>query len=80
MLWPADTGPGGPAPYRDFMESAPDEVGGGLIYLTASAEMPFVPESLYDQLACGVLLTYLGDERGVRELARPLLDLDPWAR
>ncbi|MGY0235179.1 FAD-binding oxidoreductase [Longispora urticae] len=77
LLWPADRGPEVVRRWRDVMADAPDEVGGGTIYLTASAEMPFVPASLYDQLAVGVLFTYLGDEPGVREIARPLLELDP---
>jgi FAD/FMN-containing dehydrogenase len=77
MIWPADRGPEVLRHYRDFMESAPDEVGGGMIYLTAVPEMPFVPESLHGQLACAVLVTNLGDEATTQHMIRPLVDLRP---
>ncbi|MEV6523852.1 FAD-binding oxidoreductase [Longispora sp. NPDC051575] len=77
LLWPADRGPDVFRRWRDVMVDAPDEVGGGAIYLTGSAEMPFVPASLHGRLAAGVLFTFVGDERGVREIARPLLELGP---
>jgi FAD/FMN-containing dehydrogenase len=59
--------------YRDFMEGAPDEVGGGLALLTAPAE-DFVPERARGRPACGVIVVYMGDaERGEKAL-RPLLE------
>ncbi|GIG60095.1 oxidoreductase [Longispora fulva] len=77
LLWPAADGPEVMRLWRDVMDAAPDEAGGGLIFLTATTEMPFVPESLDGQLAVGVLVTWIGAEQGVRDLVRPLLDRKP---
>jgi FAD/FMN-containing dehydrogenase len=54
LLWEAEAGLDVARIYRDFMESAPDEVGGGFIYLTGPAE-DFVPARLAGRLACAVL-------------------------
>ncbi|MFE1903068.1 FAD-binding oxidoreductase [Streptomyces gardneri] len=62
--------------YRDLLESAPDGVGGGVIYLPAPPE-PFVPEHLVGKLLCGTLFTYAGPVAEVRELAAPLFALNP---
>lgn len=58
--------------YREFMESAPDEVGGGLIYLTGPA-LPFVPEHLVGARVLVVVLVYSGPEAEARHVAAPLL-------
>lgn len=76
LVWRAEDGPDIARAYRDLLEAAPAEVGGGLIYLTAPDE-PFVPEDLVGSLACVVLVTYTGPEYEAREVAGPLLDLDP---
>ncbi|WP_306327018.1 FAD-binding oxidoreductase [Streptomyces venezuelae] len=62
--------------YRDVTAAAPDEVGGGAIYLPAPPE-PFVPPELVGKLVCGALLTYAGPVEEVRELAAPLFALKP---
>jgi FAD/FMN-containing dehydrogenase len=46
--------------YRDFMEHAPDEVGGGLALLTAPPE-DFVPERARGKTACALIVMYIGD-------------------
>lgn len=74
LLWAPEAGPEVLRAYRDFIESAPDEIGGGLIYITAPPE-PFVPEHLVGTLVCAVLITYTGDEAAAREVARPMLGL-----
>lgn len=74
LMWPPDAGPDITRAYRDFMTSAPDEVGGGLIFLTAP-EQEFVPEHLVGRLTCGVLITYTGTEAEAREAAAPMLGL-----
>ena len=51
--------------YRDFMEKAPEEVGGGLALLTAPPE-EFVPEEGRGQPATGLILVYVGRPRGGR--------------
>lgn len=79
LIWPAEEGPRLARTYRNLLDAAPPEVGGGLIYLTAPDE-PFVPEQLAGSLACAVLVTYTGPEDEAREAMRPLLDLDPAGR
>ncbi|MBA8825600.1 FAD/FMN-containing dehydrogenase [Saccharopolyspora lacisalsi] len=79
LLWPADEGSRVTGHYRDFMEAAPDELGGGLLYLTGPPE-EFVPRSLVGTLCCAVLVTDLGGEEDLRTRIAPLLDLRPAAR
>ena len=62
--------------YREFAEGAPDEIGGGVVYLTGPPE-EFVPEHLQGKLACAVLVTHCGPEDEARELMAPMLDLSP---
>ena len=76
LFWPPDAGPELTRAYRALIESAPDEVGGGLLYLTGPPE-DFLPESLRNQLAVAVLVTYTGPEAEVREAIAPLLALNP---
>ncbi|MFU8773492.1 MAG: FAD-binding oxidoreductase [Anaerolineales bacterium] len=61
--------------YRDFMQSAPDEVGGGALYLTAPAE-EFVPGHLVDNLSLAILIAYAGTESEARQVTAPLFALD----
>ncbi|NLU76688.1 FAD-binding oxidoreductase [Streptomyces sp. HNM0575] len=74
LLWPPQAGPEVTRAYRDFMAAAPDQVGGGLIYLTAPDE-PFVPTELVGKLVCMVLITYTGPEAQAREVMAPMLGL-----
>jgi FAD/FMN-containing dehydrogenase len=74
LLWRPEAGPDVLRAYRDFMVSAPDEVGGGSIYLTAPEE-EFVPEHLVGNLALGVLIIYAGPEGKAREVVAPMLSL-----
>jgi FAD/FMN-containing dehydrogenase len=76
MLWSPQAGPELTRAYRAFVEAAPDDVGGGLIYLTGPPE-EFVPEHLHDRLAVAVLVTYTGPEAEAREAMAPLLALEP---
>lgn len=59
--------------YRDFMDAgAPDEIGGGFVFLTGPPE-EFVPEQHHGTVMTGVLAVWFGDpEKGQKELA-PLL-------
>jgi FAD/FMN-containing dehydrogenase len=79
MVWPPDAGPELVRAYRSLIESAPDELGGGLLYLTGPPE-EFVPESLQGRLAVAVLVTYTGPEAAAREAMAPLLALEPAGR
>jgi hypothetical protein len=64
--------------YRDFIEQAPDEIGGGLALIAAPQE-EFVPEQARGKPACGLILLYLGDPQAGEEALRPLLEWgEPW--
>ncbi|WP_455362367.1 FAD-binding oxidoreductase [Streptomyces sp. SYSU K21746] len=78
LLWQAEAGPGVLRTYRDVLESAPDEVGGGFIYLTGPPE-EFLPEHMVGRLVFLVLITYAGPEAEARKAAAPLLALGPEA-
>jgi FAD/FMN-containing dehydrogenase len=76
LVWPPEEGPHLVRAYRDFIESAPDDVGGGVLYLTGPPE-EFVPEQLQNRLACAFLVTYTGPEAEAREAMAPLLEREP---
>lgn len=79
LLWPPDAGPEVLRAYRTLLASAPDEMGGGLLFLTGPAE-EFVPEHLVGALTCAVLVTYAGTGDAAREVLEPLLALGPQGR
>jgi FAD/FMN-containing dehydrogenase len=79
LLWPAAAGREVSGAYRELAERAPDEAGGGIIYLTGF-EDEFVPAEMVGKLACGVVVTYAGPEGEAHEFLEPLLDLEPMAR
>jgi FAD/FMN-containing dehydrogenase len=67
--------------YRDFIESAPDEVGGGAAMITAPPE-EFIPEEVRGKPALGIVFCYVGPvedgEKAVqplREATQPLVDI-----
>ncbi len=60
--------------YRDFIASAPDEVGGGVALLTAPPE-PFVPEEVRGQPAVGIVYCYVGPPEDGAEAAKALREL-----
>jgi len=72
LLWPGEAGPEVVRAYRDFAEAAPDEVGGGCIYLTGPPE-EFVPSHLVGKLACGVLVVYAGPQSEADPVIAPML-------
>ncbi len=76
MIWRPEAGPEVTRAYREFAESAPDEIGGGVLYLTAPP-LEFVPADLQGQLACAALATYAGPESEAREVIAPLLAAEP---
>jgi FAD/FMN-containing dehydrogenase len=59
--------------YRDFMEQAPDEVGGGFALLTAPPE-EFVPAEARGEPAAGLIVVYVGDVEQGQQTLQPLLD------
>ncbi len=79
LLWPPERGPEVLRRWRDLMESAPDEVGGGFLYLTGPPD-DFVPAELVDRLVCATLVTYTGTEAEAGPFLHPMLELAPAAR
>jgi FAD/FMN-containing dehydrogenase len=74
LLWRPEEGPAALRAYRDFVESASDDVGGGALYLTGP-EFDFVPADLQGRLALAILVVYAGGEAAAREVAAPMLGL-----
>jgi FAD/FMN-containing dehydrogenase len=64
--------------YRDFMDTAPDEVCGGIALISAPPEEA-LPEPARGQPATGVIILYAGDPLEGEKVLRPLLEWgDPW--
>lgn len=76
LLFPPERGPDVGRVYRDLVETAPDELGGGFAYLTAPPE-EFVPEHLRGTIMSGVIVTWAGDPDEGQAFIQPLLDLEP---
>lgn len=76
LLWPGERGREVAGVSRDLFEGAPDEVGGGMIYVTGPPE-EFVPAHLVNKLCFAALVTYLGSEADLRARIGALLDLKP---
>jgi FAD/FMN-containing dehydrogenase len=76
LLWMPEAGERVLAAYRDFIEAAPDDVGGGAFYLTAPG-LDFVPEAMVGKLAVMILFVYAGPETEARRVGAPLLALRP---
>jgi FAD/FMN-containing dehydrogenase len=77
LLFPPERGPEVTRVYRDVLAAGPDELGGGLIYLTGPQGEDFVPEQLVDRLTLAIVVTYAGPEDEARRAAAPLIDLGP---
>ncbi|MFC5174737.1 FAD-binding oxidoreductase [Streptomyces mutomycini] len=78
VLFRPENGPEAVRTYRDVMATAPDEAGGACIYITGPPE-EWVPEALVGRLVCAALITFAGTEAEARDVAAPLLALDPEA-
>ncbi len=79
LLWPADRGPELAHTYRDLLDAgAPEELGGGLAYITGPPE-EFVPDRLQGELCAGVIAVYAGTEAEMRDALAPILALEPEA-
>jgi len=62
--------------YREFMRDAPDEVNGGVAFMSAPPE-DFVPEAVRGQPVVGVVVCYAGDPAQAEDVLRPLLEFGP---
>jgi hypothetical protein len=77
VLWPIEQAGEVVRFYRDWMESAPDEVSGGAAVLMAPPE-EFVPEELRGKPVAAVIPISFGDPellRPIREFGSPFADL-----
>ncbi len=62
--------------WRDYMETAPDELGGAPAFLTAPPA-PFVPEHMKGQIVVGLIICYAGPPEEGEEWVRPFKELGP---
>jgi len=76
LLFPAQRGHEVVRAYRDFVATAPDEVGSGLAFLTAPPA-DFVPEPARGKPVIGIICCYIGDPADGPAAYQPLLDLQP---
>ena len=74
LLWEPEAGQEVLPAYRDFMEAAPDDLGGAAIYLTGP-ELGFVPPHLVGRLTLAVLVVHAGGEAEARRAMAPMLAL-----
>jgi FAD/FMN-containing dehydrogenase len=77
LLFTPERGPDVARVYRDVLLGGPDELGGGLIYMTGPEGEDFVPEHLVNHLTLAVVVTYAGPEDEARRAVAPLVELQP---
>ena len=65
--------------YRDFMEGAPDDIGGAAALITAPP-VPFVPAPVQGMPVLGVVVCYTGRPEDGERAMKPILDLNPVLR
>jgi FAD/FMN-containing dehydrogenase len=76
LLYPAAMASEVARNYRDFMESAPDEIGGAMVFMTAPPA-DFVPEPARGQPAVGIVICYAGPVEEGEAALRPLRSFGP---
>jgi FAD/FMN-containing dehydrogenase len=76
LAWPAPMAGEVVRFWRDFMLSAPDEVGSALAFITAPPA-DFVPEPVRGHPVVGCIACYAGDPAEGAEVMRPLKELGP---
>ncbi|MDQ6626989.1 MAG: FAD-binding oxidoreductase [Pseudomonadota bacterium] len=62
--------------YRDFIVSAPEELGGWFAFLTVPPVAPYPPE-LQGKKVCGVVWCYSGDAAGADAVFKPVAEFGP---
>ena len=79
-FWPLEESAGVLRQFADYMESAPEDVGGFYAFLEVPPA-PVFPQELHGRTVCGVVWCYLGKEetaarvlRPVREFGHPLFE------
>jgi FAD/FMN-containing dehydrogenase len=77
LLWPAEAAPEVIRAYREIIDGgAPEELGGGVLYLTGPPE-EFVPEHLRGRQLVVAAAVFAGTEVETREVFAPMFDLAP---
>jgi FAD/FMN-containing dehydrogenase len=76
LMHPAERGAEVLKFFRDFIATAPDEVGAGVAFISAPHE-EFVPEPVRGQPVVGVIVCYAGDPDEGAEVMRPLVEFGP---
>ena len=76
MAWPADEAPDVVRAYRDWAFDAPEDLGTGLVILTAPPEEPF-PEHLHGRPIVGIAVVWTGDPDDGRDVVSPIRALSP---
>ncbi len=76
LAWPAPMAGDVVRFWRDFMTSAPDEVGSALAFITAPPA-DFVPEPVRGHPILGCVVCYAGDVEAGEEVMRPLREFGP---
>ena len=62
--------------YRDWIEAAPREVGGGLAFICAPPHDP-IPAEVQGKPMIGVILAYFGPQEEAEEALRPMVEYGP---
>jgi FAD/FMN-containing dehydrogenase len=62
--------------YRDFMDTAEDDIGGAVALVCAPPE-EFVPEPMHGMPVVGVIVCYTGNPENGPSAIKPILDLGP---
>jgi len=62
--------------YRDFMETADDDIGGAAALVCAPRE-EFVPAPMHGMPVLGIIICYTGEPEEGEKAIKPLLDLQP---
>jgi FAD/FMN-containing dehydrogenase len=75
-MWPVDLAPSVMRAWRDYADTAPDEVGSGFAVITAPPE-PFVPDELKGQTVCGIAAIYVGEADAGLAAIQPIKGLGP---
>ena len=76
LLWPPEHGRDVGGIFRSLMADAPDEFGGGFIYISGPPE-EFVPKELQGKLVCAAVVTCCGPVAELRDFVGPLLAAAP---
>ncbi|HXY92282.1 MAG TPA: FAD-binding oxidoreductase [Acidimicrobiia bacterium] len=76
LVWPVEVGVDLVRFYRDFMLQAPDEVGGGIAFITAPPA-DFVPPAVQGHPVIGMVVTYAGPPEEGERVVAPLREFGP---